>query len=622
MNYFIYLFVLIPFFGYLVSLLLPEKSEKLISKHAKMTVALTFLVQLYFCVNWLIMRDTAIQSTDLTIYQSGNYKFYLSLFFDRISATYALMGAMLTFLILSYSKYYLHRETGFKRFFNVILLFFTGYNLIVVSGNLETMFIGWEILGISSFLLIGFYRERYRPVKNSLKVFSIYRIGDVGIIVAMWLSHLLWHENVSFVNLRNAELVHEHLLQHSWIGIAISLALLLSAITKSAQFPFSYWLPRAMEGPTPSSAIFYGSLAVHIGAFLLMRTYSFWENQYVIRAIIIVIGLLTSFTCVFTARVQSSVKSQVAYSSLTQIGLIFVEIALGLEIVALVHVLGNAFLRSYQLLVSPSMVSYKIREQQYITPVEKTAESRGLLASFGQNIYLLSLKEWNMDFWVDRLLWNPFRKIGRLMNRLPIWFSYSGVTGLIVVAILLKLTNTQLSNTSENVITGIYLTIALLISVQAFTGKRNFFYNWNLVFANHILTMCAVYIHHHNIDQHFAMYLSGVVISFILGVYCLSQLKKQAGITSMYGFKGRIHNNYFQGGLFLIACLGMAGFPVTPTFIGEDLFFTGLEANQWFLAVLMAFSFIINGLALIRMFARIYLGNQVSTEKIESKRSV
>ena len=257
MNYFIYLFVLIPFFGYLVSLLLPEKSEKLISKHAKITVALTFLVQLYFCVNWLVMRDATIQSTDLTIYQSGNYKFYLSLFFDRISATYALMGAMLTFLILSYSKYYLHREAGFKRFFNVILLFFTGYNLVVVSGNLETMFIGWEILGISSFLLIGFYRERYRPVKNSLKVFSIYRIGDVGIIVAMWLSHILWHENVSFVNLRNAELVHEHLLQHSWIGIAISLALLLSAVTKSAQFPFSYWLPSAMEVPTQSSSIFY-----------------------------------------------------------------------------------------------------------------------------------------------------------------------------------------------------------------------------------------------------------------------------------------------------------------------------------------------------------------------------
>lgn len=622
MKYFIYLFVLIPFFGYFISLLLPSKSEKPIVIVAKTTIALLFLVEIYFCINWLIMRDATIQSTDLTLYQSGNYKFYLSLFFDRISATYAIMGAVLCYLILSYSKFYMHREAGFKRFFNVILLFFTGYNLVVVSGNLETMFIGWEILGISSFLLISFYRERYRPVKNSLKVFSIYRIGDVGIIVAMWLSHILWHANVSFVSLRNEELVHEHLMEHSWVGIAISLALLLSAITKSAQFPFSYWLPRAMEGPTPSSAIFYGSLAVHIGAFLLLRTYNFWEHQYIIRTIIIIFGLLTSLTCVFTARVQSSVKSQVAYSSLTQIGLIFIEIALGLEAVALIHIVGNAFLRSYQLLASPSMVSYKIREQQYVAPsTDQPGKWKGVFAPLEQSIYLISLKEWNLDYFVDRFLWNPFRKAGRILNRVPIWGAYTIIGVLLIIAVLSKAMGVEYSGTAESVITGTYLTIALLVSVQAFTGKRNFFYNWTLVFSNHLLTVCAVYIHHHNEDQHFILYLSGVIVSFVMGILCLKQLKAQYGNSEMYGFKGRIHNNYLQGGVFLLSCMGMAGFPITPTFVGEDLFFTGLASHQWLLAILMAFSFIINGLALVRMYARIYLGNHTYVEKIEGKRS-
>lgn len=622
MRYFIYLFVLIPFFGYLISLVLPAKSEKGIAGAAKLTIAVLFLVEVYFCINWLFIRDATIQSTDLTLYESGNYKFYLSLFFDRISATYALMGAILCYLILSYSKFYMHREAGFKRFFNVILLFFTGYNLVVISGNLETMFIGWEILGISSFLLIGFYRERYRPVKNSLKVFSIYRIGDVGILVAMWLSHILWHANVSFVSLRNEELVHEHLQQHSWVGMAISLALLLSAITKSAQFPFSYWLPRAMEGPTPSSAIFYGSLAVHIGAFLLLRTFSFWENQYVIRAIIVVTGLLTTLTCVFTARVQSSVKSQVAYSSLTQIGLIFVEIGLGLETVALVHIVGNAFLRSYQLLASPSMVSYKIREQQYVVSSEaKPGKWKGLPGKLEHRIYLLSLKEWNLDYLTERFLWNPFRKTGRVLNRIPIWFAYTVIGILLMVAVVSKAAGVIYTGITESVITGTYLVTALLASVQAFTGKRNFFYNWVLVFANHLLTVCAVFIHHHNDDQHFVLYLSGVVVSFIIGMLCLKQLKDQHGYSEMYGFKGLIHRNYMQGGVFLLACLGMAGFPVTPTFVGEDLFFTGLEPHQWFLAILMACSFIINGLALVRMYARIYLGNHLHTEKINGKRS-
>jgi len=133
--------------------------------------------------------------------------------------------------------------------------------------------VGWEILGISSFLLIAFYRDRYLPVKNAVKVFSIYRIGDVGLILAMWLMHHLWHENITFMKLSNFELVHEHLQRHSWIGVLISLLILISAAAKSAQLPFSSWLPRAMEGPTPSSAIFYGSLAVHLGVFLLLRPF-------------------------------------------------------------------------------------------------------------------------------------------------------------------------------------------------------------------------------------------------------------------------------------------------------------------------------------------------------------
>jgi NADH:ubiquinone oxidoreductase subunit 5 (subunit L)/multisubunit Na+/H+ antiporter MnhA subunit len=140
-----------------------------------------------------------------------------------------------------------------------------------MSGNFETLFLGWELLGISSFLLISFYRTRYLPVKNAIKVFSIYRIGDVGIVLAVWLSHHLWHENITFNKLLNDSLVHEHLQNHSSVGVLISLMILVSAAAKSAQFPFSSWLPRAMEGPTPSSAIFYGSLSVHIGVFLLLR---------------------------------------------------------------------------------------------------------------------------------------------------------------------------------------------------------------------------------------------------------------------------------------------------------------------------------------------------------------
>ena len=153
----------------------------------------------------------------------------------------------------------MHREHGYKRFFNTIQFFYVGYNIIIFAGNLETMFIGWEVLGISSFLLIAFYRDRYLPVKNATKIFSIYRVGDVGLILAMWMTHHLFHQNVTFHQLNDYTLGHEHLQTHTWVGVFISVMFLVSAAAKSGQLPFSSWVPRAMEGPTPSSCLLYTS---------------------------------------------------------------------------------------------------------------------------------------------------------------------------------------------------------------------------------------------------------------------------------------------------------------------------------------------------------------------------
>ncbi len=359
------LFILLPLAGFIITLLVPEKNENLISTISFSAVGLHLSGITLFIAYWLFGGMPTISHNYLTLYQTIDYDFFIDLYFDKITAVYLIVGAILTFLVTIYSRYYLHRETGYKRFFNTILFFYLGYNIAVLSGNLETLFIGWEILGISSFLLISFYKHRYLPVKNAVKVFSIYRVADVGLILAMWMSHHLWHENITFEKLNNLALVHHQLESHTIIGVLISLMFLVSAAAKSAQLPFSSWLPRAMEGPTPSSAIFYGSLAVHLGVFLMLRTYPFWEEQTSVRIIIALMGLFTAFITTGIGRVQSSVKSQIAYASVAQIGLIFIEIAAGFEGLALFHFAGNAFLRTYQLLVSPSVVSYLIREQFY-----------------------------------------------------------------------------------------------------------------------------------------------------------------------------------------------------------------------------------------------------------------
>ncbi len=360
MENILHLFLLLPLFGFLISLFVLPGKELWISNIAYTTVGANFLLGISFVVFWIYSGSLALNIHDISVYSNPEYDFFIDFYFDKISAVYFLVGTFLTFLVTVYSRYYMHRDAGYKRFFNTILFFYLGYNITVLSGNFETLFIGWEILGISSFLLIAFYRERYLPVRNAIKVFTIYRIGDVGIMLAMWMMHHLWDENITFSKLANYELVSEHLASHSWIGVFISVMILVAAAAKSAQLPFTAWLPRAMEGPTPSSAIFYGSLSVHIGVFLLLRTFPFWEHQGSVRVLIGVLGLSTTLIASSIAKVQASIKGQVAYASAAQIGVIFIEVALGLETLALIHFAGNAFLRTYQLLISPSVITYLI----------------------------------------------------------------------------------------------------------------------------------------------------------------------------------------------------------------------------------------------------------------------
>jgi NADH-quinone oxidoreductase subunit L len=439
MNILLLMMILVPATGLLVSLLLPGKSEVLISRTVFLTVGLSFLVSLSLFVTWLCLSAPVIDFKELVLYKNSNYEYFIDFHFDEISAVYALVGSLLTFLIAVYSRVYLHRENGYKRFFNTILFCYLGYNLIIFSGNLETLFIGWEFLGIASFLLIAFYRDRYLPVRNAVKVYSVYRLGDVGLLLAMWLIHHLFHGNIIFNTLDNPAIVHAHLAGNEWAGPAIAGLLLLVALVKSAQFPFTSWLPRAMEGPTPSSAIFYGSLSVHLGVFILLRTFHFWEDQISVRILIGSFGLLTAIASTGIARVQSSVKTQIAYSSAAQIGLIFIEVALGLKWVALMHFAGNAFFGTYKLLVSPSVVSYLIREQFYnFKPRQRTLED-SLPKRLSYGFYMLCLKEWHLDTMVHRLYRMPIKRLGNLLMFMNGW-QMLGVFGLLFVGgIVLRL---------------------------------------------------------------------------------------------------------------------------------------------------------------------------------------
>ncbi len=608
MTSLLHYFILVPLAGFLLSLLIPAKQETLISGTAFWVVGLHLLSAVVFTGFWLADGHPTLNLKDVLLLRTNGYEFLVDFYFDKITVTYLLVGAFLTFLVTIYSRFYMHRESGYKRFFNTILFFYVGYNLAIFSGNLETLFIGWEILGISSFLLIAFYRDRYLPVKNAVKVFSIYRTGDVGLILAMWMSHHLWHENITFLKLTNFQLVDSGLQAHSLIGVFISLMLLIAAAAKSAQLPFSSWLPRAMEGPTPSSAIFYGSLSVHLGVFLLLRTYPFWEHQAPIRILTALLGLTTAVIATGIARVQSSVKSQIAYGSISQIGIIFIEVAAGFETLALIHFAGNAFLRTYQLLVSPSAVSYLIREQFYTFSSRQRSMESSYPKKIAYTFYMLCIKEFNLDSLMYRCLWNPMKMMGNRLNFLTVNRVFIYLAPMYVIGLFCLYNEALLPDYAEAYLPVFFAFIGLLMVLKAFTERKKTRMSWTLIMLNHFWVALAISVNEPFKFDQTLLYLSGVIVSGIVGFFCLSQLMRLETTISLEQFHGHSYKHPKLAFIFLLCCLGMSGFPITPTFIGEDLIFTHIHENQVILASFVSLSFIIDGLALIRIYARVFLG--------------
>ncbi len=613
MDFFLPFFILLPLLGFIISMLIPASKEDFISWGAFSTVGLHLLGITLFCGVWLFKNHPTLNLKELMVYETDDYSFFIDFYFDKITATYMMVGAILTFLVTIYSRYYMHRESGYKRFFNTILFFYLGYTIAVFSGNIETLFIGWEILGISSFLLIAFYRDRYLPVKNAVKVFSIYRVGDIGLILAMWMSHHLWHENITFLKLNNYELVNTQLQSHTWIGVMISLAILISAAAKSAQFPFSSWLPRAMEGPTPSSAIFYGSLSVHLGVFILLRTFPFWEHQLSVRIIIALLGLVTSAMAAGIARVQSSVKSQIAYASISQIGLIFIEVAAGFETLALFHFAGNAFLRTYQLLVSPSVVSYLIREQFYnFKPRAETIED-SLPKKIEYSFYLLCLKEWNLDSLMYRYLWNPLKWLGRRLDFLTLnRVLYFGIPAYLA-GLFIVYNQELLPESIEHLFPYLFSSFALIMVLKAFAERKQARMSWLLVVMNHFWIALAIAFNEQFSFTEIHIYLIGVAVAGVLGFMCLRWLREHEGSIDLDQFHGHSYLHPKFALIFLVACLGVSGFPITPSFVGEDLIFTHIHEDQPVLATIVSLSFIIDGLSIIRIYARVFLGPHVKS---------
>ncbi|MFN0199839.1 MAG: proton-conducting transporter membrane subunit [Planctomycetaceae bacterium] len=350
-----------------------------------------------------------------------HFHFHLKFVFDRLSVPFAILTYVLVGTIGAFANRYLHREVGYGRFFLLFSVFLLGMILATLAGTIETLFLGWELVGLSSALLVAYFHERPAPVRNGQRVWSVYRITDAAFLIAAVVMHHMTGEG-DFAGLMGADPWPEgQAALSSSQALFVGLLLLLAAAGKSALIPFSGWLPRAMEGPTPSSAVFYGALSAHLGVFLLLRVSPILNASFWLCVVTVVLGLCSAVLGAMAARVQSDVKSALAYSSLTQVGIITAEIGLGLRYIALVHIIGHACLRTLQLLRAPTLLrDYHQLENAIGThlPRQKSVWGRMIPERLVRTLYRFSLERGYLDDMIDEFIVHPFQRAFRWCDRM------------------------------------------------------------------------------------------------------------------------------------------------------------------------------------------------------------
>jgi NAD(P)H-quinone oxidoreductase subunit 5 len=285
-----------------------------------------------------------------------DYHFSVKFVFDRLTVPFVILSFVLCGTIGAFASRYLHHEPGFNRFFVFYAVFLVGIVVTAVAGTIETLFTGWELVGLSSALLVTYFQERPAPPRNALRVWAVYRVSDAALLLAAVVMHHLTGEG-DFDRLFGAGPWPDGqaAVSQTQAGV-VGVLLLIAAAGKSALVPFSGWLPRAMEGPTPSSAIFYGALSVHLGAFLLLRAGPLLAVSFWLSAVVVVLGLATALFAYLACGVQTDIKSVLSFAALSQVGLIVAEVGLGWHYIALVHLLGHACLRTLQFIRAPTLL--------------------------------------------------------------------------------------------------------------------------------------------------------------------------------------------------------------------------------------------------------------------------
>jgi NADH-quinone oxidoreductase subunit L len=351
------IFWLIPFFPALSTLILALFGQKLPKKYVSIQACLAVFASFVLS----IISFFGLQSSNATLplvknlfswIESGNFRADLALQFDPLTAVMCLVVTCVGFLIHVYSVGYMDHDPGYTRFFTYMNLFTFAMLILVMGENLVLMFVGWEGVGLCSYLLIGFWFEKHSASAAGKKAFIVNRIGDAGFLLGI-LFILVNIGSVSFSAINGA--VH-HGEVSTGLATLIGILLFIGACGKSAQIPLYVWLPDAMEGPTPVSALIHAATMVTAGVYMVARMNLLYSLSSTATGIVAVVGAVTAIFAATMALTQNDIKRVLAYSTLSQLGYMFIACGVGAYTAGIFHLYTHAFFKSLLFLAAGSVM--------------------------------------------------------------------------------------------------------------------------------------------------------------------------------------------------------------------------------------------------------------------------
>lgn len=370
MTQLVYLIPLFPLIGFLLNgLFWKSMPKKLSGIIGCLTILASFIISIG--IFFEVQSGTVPNEGIVHVYDFitvGNFKLPLAFLVDQLSAMFLLIITGIGFLIHIYSTAYMHDDEGYNKYFAFLNLFVFFMLLLVLGANYVVMFIGWEGVGLASYLLIGFWYKNKEYTNASKKAFIMNRIGDLGFLVGLFLTiynfgtasyHELFPQLASGINATtNLGFTISECMTN-----AIAISFFIGAMGKSAQIPLYTWLPDAMAGPTPVSALIHAATMVTAGIYMIARSSVLFNLAPLAQEMITLIGLATLLIAASIALKQNDIKKVLAYSTVSQLGYIFLALGVGSYVGGLFHVMTHAFFKALLFLGSGSVIHAMQGEQ-------------------------------------------------------------------------------------------------------------------------------------------------------------------------------------------------------------------------------------------------------------------